>query len=40
MTTDTAPDGGKMRLFYHRASSASMRVTLYLRYRGIPATSI
>lgn len=25
-----------MRLFYHRASSASLRVTLYLRYRGIP----
>ena len=40
MTTDTAPDGGKMRLFYYRASSASMRVTLYLRCRGTPATSI
>lgn len=24
------------RLFYHPASSASMRVTLYLRYRGVP----
>ena len=29
-----------MRLFYHRASSASMRVTLYLRCRGIPASLV
>ena len=29
-----------MRLFYHRASSASMRVTLYLRCRGIPASRV
>ena len=40
MTTDTAPDGGRMRLFYHRTSSASMRVTLYLRCRGIPAALV
>ena len=40
MTTDTAPDGGRMRLFYHRASSASMRVTLYLRCRGIPPSLV
>ena len=29
-----------MRLFYHPASSASMRVTLYLRCRGIPASQV
>ncbi len=29
-----------MRLFYHPASSASMRVTLYLRCRGIAASQI
>ena len=29
-----------MRLFYHRASSASMRVTLYLRCRGVPASLV
>ena len=40
MTTDTAPDGGRMRLFYHRASSTSMRVTLYLRCRGIPPSLV
>ena len=40
MTTDTAPDGGRLRLFYHRASSASMRVTLYLRCRGMPASLV
>ena len=40
MTTDTAPDGERMRLFYHRASSASMRVTLYLRCRSIPASLV
>ena len=40
MTIDTAPDRGRMRLFYHRTSSASMRVTLYLRCRGIPASLV
>ena len=30
----------RMRLFYHPASSASMRVTLYLRCRGIPVSSV
>jgi len=29
----------KLRLFYHPASSASMRVTLYLRCRGVPQDS-
>ena len=29
-----------LRLFYHPASSASMRVTLYLRCRGIPAGAV
>ena len=29
-----------MRLFHHPASSASMRVTLYLRCRGIPPSLI
>ena len=29
-----------MRLFYHRGSSASMRVTLYLRCRGVPASLV
>lgn len=29
-----------MRLYYHPASSASMRVTLYLRLRGIPASEV
>jgi maleylpyruvate isomerase len=28
------------RLFYHPASSASMRVTLYLRCRGVPASRV
>lgn len=28
------------RLYYHRASSASMRVTLYLRCRGVPASTV
>ena len=35
MTTETAPSGGRLRLFYHPASSASLRVMLYLRCRGI-----
>ena len=29
-----------MRLFYHPASSASMRVTLYLRCRGVPPSRV
>ena len=36
MTKETAPPAGPMRLFYHPASSASMRVTLYLGCRGVP----
>lgn len=31
---------GALRLFYHPASSASMRVTLYLRCRGVPHSSV
>ena len=33
-------DETPLRLFYHPASSASMRVTLYLRCRGIPASEV
>ena len=40
MTTDIQSNGARMRLFYHRASSASMRVTLYMRCRGIPAATV
>ena len=35
LTTEAALQGGRMRLFRHPTSSASMRVTLYLRCRGI-----
>ena len=35
MTKEAALPGGRMRLFRHPTSSASMRVTLYLRCRGI-----
>jgi maleylpyruvate isomerase len=35
MTTDD-PTKGPFRLFYHPASSASMRVTLFLSCRGVP----
>lgn len=31
---------GPYRLFYHRASSASLRVTLYLRCRGVPPSMV
>lgn len=31
---------GLMRLFYHHTSSASMRVTLYLRCRGVPTSQV
>ena len=40
MTKETAPPAGPMRLYYHPASSASMRVTLYLGYRGIPSSVV
>ncbi len=36
MTTQARP----FRLFYHPVSSASMRVTLYLRCRGVPASRV
>ena len=40
MTRETASPGAAMRLFYHPASSASMRVTLYLGCRGIPSSLV
>ena len=40
MTNETAPPAGPMRLFYHPVSSASMRVTLYLGCRRVPATVV
>ena len=39
MTTEPTPTG-PFRLFYHPASSASMRVTLYLRCRGVPPSLV
>ena len=36
MTIGTATKDQPFRLFFHPASSASMRVTLYLRCRGVP----
>lgn len=36
MTSNTPFADGPCRLFFHPASSASMRVTLYLRCRGVP----
>lgn len=36
MAESTLSSGKPFRLFYHRTSSASMRVTLYLRCRGVP----
>ena len=40
MKKETAPPEGPMRLFYHPASSASMRVTLFLGCRGTPASLV
>lgn len=40
MTTRKALPGGGMRLYYHPASSASMRVTLYLGCRGVPSSLV
>ena len=40
MMPETAPRDGRMRLFYHPVSSASMRVMLYLRCRDIPASLV
>ena len=40
MTKETASPGAALRLFYHPASSASMRVTLYLGCRGVPASLV
>ena len=40
MTTENAAQTGPFRLFYHPASSASMRVTLYLRCRGVPSSLV
>ena len=40
MTKETAAPAGPMRLYYHPASSASMRVTLYLGCRCIAASVV
>jgi len=40
VTTANSPHAGPLRLFYHPASSASMRVTLYLRCRGVPTSLV
>ena len=40
MTIDTESQDARMRLFRHPASSASMRVTLYLRCRGVPDSMV
>ncbi|MGI9383325.1 MAG: glutathione S-transferase family protein [Methyloligellaceae bacterium] len=40
MTTESAPQSRPLRLFYHPASSASMRVTLYLGCRGVPSSLV
>ena len=38
--TASPRDDGPFRLFYHPVSSASMRVTLYLRCRGVPSSRV
>ena len=40
MKEKAGPPGGPMRLYYHPASSASMRVTLYLGCRGVPSSLV
>ena len=40
MTIEAGQRGERLRLFRHPTSSASMRVTLYLRCRGIPAPMV
>lgn len=40
MTADPHMAAGPFRLFYHPASSASMRVTLFLRCRGVPPSRV
>jgi maleylacetoacetate isomerase len=40
MTKEDPSNTGPFRLFYHPASSASMRVTLYLRCRGVPGSLV
>ncbi len=40
MTIDAVSQDARMRLFRHPASSASMRVTLYLRCRGVPDSMV
>ena len=37
---ENSPETGPFRLFYHPASSASMRVTLYLSCRGVPSSLV
>ena len=40
MTKKDSAQTGPFRLYYHPASSASMRVTLYLRCRGVPSSLV
>ena len=40
MMAKNPPQSGPFRLFYHPASSASMRVTLYLRCRGVSVSRV
>ena len=40
MSTERGAPAAPLRLFYHPASSASMRVTLYLRCRGVPTSQV
>lgn len=40
MASTREPSAGPFRLFYHPSSSASMRVLLYLRCRGVPPAMV
>jgi len=40
MTSENLPQDRRFRLYYHPASSASMRVTLYLRCGGVPTSLV
>ena len=40
MAKRSFPTDGPLRLYYHHTSSASMRVTLYLRCRGVPSSQV
>ena len=40
MAKRSFPTGSPLRLYYHHTRSASMRVTLYLRCRGVPSSQV